>query len=173
MAKKYKFIETTTARTGADDGPGGVPGVARKTLASDFIVTANTALQSVTGMSIALEANSDYKFEFRGEVTTTGSGEGYRIALQLPAGATLQVDVLAQTGASVFTPGVLIASDTEFVVSPAIGASARRLIMLGRITTGGTAGDVVLRFASETTGTVTSTLKADAEMETMKRVLLP
>jgi len=163
---------TITDTTITASGSSGPPEFERVTLSSDYTVTASTALESVTGMSIAMEANSEYYIEIRSQVNTTGAGEGIRVALQIPTGATMQVAVFLQYAAGNSASAILTASDTPYVQTTAVSKSDAEMILRGRITTAGTSGNVVLRIACETSGTVTSTVNSGAEMELTKRTLV-
>jgi hypothetical protein len=89
MAKKYKFIETTTGREGADDGPAG--GVLEKLVQLDGNVgiTDNTNFQDITtgtsALEFAVEANKIYKIEFELAVSASATSTGFEIGLTGPA----------------------------------------------------------------------------------------
>ena len=87
MAKKYKFIETTTGREGADDGPAGGSPVFVE-LTSDWSTSDNTTLQDITGLAVAMAANTDYRVEAYLIYSTTATATGSELGATGPASPT-------------------------------------------------------------------------------------
>lgn len=128
--------------------------IAQASIEADFTVTENATPENVTGMVVALAANKKYRVTFLGQQTSVGTGNGTRLGLNIPSGASMYVSVNNLSGGTI-RKGVLRDSGETILHTSGIGAIATSIEMFGIIATGGTAGDVQVIFAAEvvTTGT--------------------
>jgi hypothetical protein len=115
-----------------------------------------TSLADVTGLSLAIAANKTYHFKFvvifRSDTTTTG----IKLAVNGPSGFTdLAYQRLLAISTSASGYGAARAYDTMGSSTGVDAANANMAAVVeGVVVNGSTAGDLILRFAAETTGTV-------------------
>jgi hypothetical protein len=113
-------------------------------------------LADVTGLSLAIAANKTYHFKFvvifRSDTITTG----IKLAVNGPSGFTdLAYQRLLAVGLSTSGYGAARAYDTMGSSTSVDTANANMAgVVEGIVVNGSTAGDLILRFAAETTGTV-------------------
>jgi hypothetical protein len=162
MAKKYKFIETTTGREGADDGPAGGSSPVFVELTSDWSTSDNTTLQDITGLAAAMEANTDYRVEAYLIYTTTATATGSELGATGPASPT-RVNLqgfIANTAAAISNN---VASAYGSIVANNNGSTSDRPAwIVGKIRNGSTPGNLQLQGKVETSITGTLTIKANS-----------
>jgi hypothetical protein len=160
MAKKYKYIETTTGREGADDGPtsGSVPVQLVATLSSNFDVVNNTTLQNVTGLAVTVEVGS-YEVELTGEVTSLTSGNGGRLGATWPAASNAQISAQLGAGGNSGAEVVMKVSGDSVVQTATIGSGANKnLASMSGFITFTSAGTFQVQLATEAATGTTSLL---------------
>ena len=120
------------------------------------VANATTSFADVTGLLFPVLANKDYVFDvwllFQSSVTTTG----IKLAVNGPAGfVVLGLQTHIPTTLTAITHGCAVAynSGTASAGVPVINTSYLANIT-GIFRNGATAGNLVIRFAAETTGTV-------------------
>lgn len=113
MAKKYKYLETTTGREAADDGPAGSAAEKLAQLDGNVSITDNLNFQDITtgtsALEFAVEANKIYKIEFELAVSASATSTGFEIGLTGPASPVsifattyLSNSATAETGDAIF-----------------------------------------------------------------------
>lgn len=113
MAKKYKYLETTTGREAADDGPAGSASEKLAQLDGNVSITDNLSFQDITtgtsALEFAVEANKIYKIEFELAVSASATSTGFEIGLTGPASPVsifattfLSNTATAETGDAIF-----------------------------------------------------------------------
>ncbi len=159
MAKKYKFIETTTGREGADDGPAGGSPVFVE-LTSDWSTSDNTTLQDITGLAVAMAANTDYRVEAYLIYSTTATATGSELGATGPASPTrvnLQGFI---TNTATATSNNVASAYGSIVANNNGSTSDRPSWIVGHIRNGANAGNLQLQGKVETSITGTLTIKA-------------
>jgi hypothetical protein len=132
-----------------------------KGLTSD--VTSNsTSLADVTGLPVTISATGTYKFEWVGFFTGSATTEGITLAMNGPSSSLISYSVaIALTTNYVNGFTAHTAWDTGPTTSASGGSTAREFRVTGIFTATGT-GTVTPRFAAETGGANSSTIKAGA-----------
>lgn len=80
VERNFRSLEASLAATGSSS-------VSK--LAADVGPTTSTALANVTGLSAAVSANTDYRFEFTVLFQVDSIGSGIKLAITAPAGASI------------------------------------------------------------------------------------
>ncbi len=132
---------------------------------------ATTSFADVTDLQFSLAANKSYYIRFFLRQWSSLATVGARFAVNGPAGCTFKFGCWQPAGtggtAGDSQEGVVTAYDTAFIATTADLTSATPLPVFieGFITTTGTAGTFSLRFAAETTGTITVAAESFGIME--------
>lgn len=140
----------TTARLGAD--------VANNT----------TTLANVTGLAIALAANSTYAIDAQVMFQTAASATGIRLTQTVPTGATVVAQWNTPTSLTARTLANQRAADTGAATTGVDVANANTLATASiLVITGATAGNLQIRLASEVAGS-NAVVKAGSNLVTTK-----
>jgi len=136
-------------------------------LASD--VTNNTVtLANVTGLSVALVANSTYAVEAKVMFQTAATTTGIRLTQSVPTGATVVAQWNTPTSLTARTLANQRAADAG-AASTAIDSANANTLACGSllVITGATAGNLQIRFASEV-ATSNAVVKAGSSLVATK-----
>lgn len=114
------------------------------------VTNSTTTLANVTGLAIALDANSTYAIDARVMFQTAAITTGIRLSQTVPAGATVVAQWSTPTSLTAATLANQRAADTG-AASTAIDAANANTLATGSllVITGATAGNLQIRFASE------------------------
>lgn len=132
-------------------------------LSADFD-TASTTYVDVTGLSVALAANSRYTITVIGSWTSSNNSGQATFGLNLPAGATFTMTrFMGITSSAVSTT---MQNTVNQAANVAIGTAtaARSLYMVIQVTTSATAGDAQVRLASNNAA-YTATCRKDTRIK--------
>jgi len=115
--------------------------------------TGSTALTDVTGLSLAVAANTEYAFEFYLLFLTSNVSVGYQLALTCPAGATIAYTATIpansdSAGAAFVGYGTSSGDRVSPLASPASAVSLVARVT-GILRTGANAGTLQVQHASE------------------------
>ena len=146
---------TAAVQAGIGGGSGGTTGY----LTADQATT-NAAAVNVTNMSFAIPANEVWAVEFRLGTTVSGAA-GMKIAITVPAGATLGASVRGSSTAIITASGTLTANIQSSATGP--------VTIHALIQNGANAGNVQLQFASGD-GVVTATIKGGQTYFTARKL---
>ena len=121
-------------------------------LAAD-VTNNTTTLTNVTGLAIALAANSTYTIDAKVMFQTAATATGIRLTQTAPAGATVVAQWNTPTSLTARTLANQRAADTGAATTGVDVANANTLASgLILVITGATAGNLQIRFASEVAG---------------------
>ena len=121
-------------------------------LAAD-ITNNTTTLTNVTGLAIALAANSTYTIDAKVMFQTAATATGIRLTQTAPAGATVVAQWNTPTSLTARTLANQRAADTGAATTGVDVANANTLACGSLLVmTGATAGNLQIRFASEVAG---------------------
>ena len=118
-------------------------------LAAD-VTNNTTTLANVTGLAIALAANSTYTIDAKVMFQTAATATGIRLTQTAPAGATVVAQWNTPTSLTARTLANQRAADTGAATTGVDVANANTLATASfLVITGATAGNLQIRFASE------------------------
>ena len=121
-------------------------------LAAD-VTNNTTTLTNVTGLAIALAANSTYTIDAKMMFQTAATATGIRLTQKAPAGATVVAQWNTPTSLTARTLANQRAADTGAATTGVDVANANTLACGSLLVmTGATAGNLQIRFASEVAG---------------------
>ena len=121
-------------------------------LAAD-VTNNTTTLANVTGLAIALAANSTYTIDAKVMFQTAATATGIRLTQTAPAGATVVAQWNTPTSLTARTLANQRAADTGAATTGVDVANANTLATASfLVITGATAGNLQIRFASEVAG---------------------
>jgi len=121
-------------------------------LAAD-VTNNTTTLANVTGLAIALAANSTYAIDAKVMFQTAATGTGLRLTQTVPTGATVVAQWNTPTSLTARTLANQRAADTGAATTGVDVANANTLATASLlVVTGATAGNLQIRFASEVAG---------------------
>ncbi len=121
-------------------------------LAAD-VTNNTTTLTNVTGLAIALAANSTYTIDAKVMFQTAATATGIRLTQTVPAGATVVAQWNTPTSLTARTLANQRAADTGAATTGVDVANANTLACGSLLVmTGATAGNLQIRFASEVAG---------------------
>ena len=121
-------------------------------LAAD-VTNNTTTLTNVTGLAIALAANSTYTIDAKMMFQTAATATGIRLTQTAPAGATVVAQWNTPTSLTARTLANQRAADTGAATTGVDVANANTLACGSLLVmTGATAGNLQIRFASEVAG---------------------
>ena len=121
-------------------------------LAAD-VTNNTTTLTNVTGLAIALAANSTYTIDAKVMFQTAATATGIRLTQTAPAGATVVAQWNTPTSLTARTLANQRAADTGAATTGVDVANANTLACGSLLVmTGATAGNLQIRFASEVAG---------------------
>ena len=121
-------------------------------LAAD-VTNNTTTLANVTGLAIALAANSTYTIDAKVMFQTAATATGIRLTQTAPAGATVVAQWNTPTSLTARTLANQRAADTGAATTGVDVANANTLACGSLLVmTGATAGNLQIRFASEVAG---------------------
>lgn len=114
------------------------------------VTNSTTTLSSVTGLAVALDANSTYKVEAQVMFQTAATTTGIRLTQAVPTGATVVAQWNTPTSLTASTLANQRAANTG-AASTAIDAANSNTLATGSLLliTGASAGTLQIRFASE------------------------
>jgi hypothetical protein len=136
-------------------------------LAAD-VTNNTTTLANVTGLAIALVANSTYAIDARVMFQTAATNTGLRLTQTVPGGATHVAQWNTPTSLTARTLANQRAADTG-AASTGVDAANANTLATGSflVITGATAGNLQIRFASEVGGSNT-VVKAGSNLVAIK-----
>jgi hypothetical protein len=136
-------------------------------LAAD-VTNNTTTLANVTGLAIALVANSTYAIDARVMFQTAATNTGLRLTQTVPGGATHVAQWNTPTSLTARTLANQRAADTG-AASTGVDAANANTLATGSflVITGATAGTLQLRFASEVGGS-NAVVKAGSNLVAIK-----
>ena len=121
-------------------------------LAAD-VTNNTTTLANVTGLAIALAANSTYTIDAKVMFQTAATATGIRLTQTVPVGATVVAQWNTPTSLTARTLANQLAADTGAATTGVDVANANTLACGSLLVmTGATAGNLQIRFASEVAG---------------------
>jgi hypothetical protein len=136
-------------------------------LAAD-VTNNTTTLANVTGLAIALAANSTYAIDARVMFQTAATNTGLRLTQTVPGGATHVAQWNTPTSLTARTLANQRAADTGAATTGVDAANASMLATASfLVITGATAGNLQIRFASEVGGS-TAVIKAGSNLVAIK-----
>ena len=136
-------------------------------LAAD-VTNNTTTLTNVTGLAIALAANSTYTIDAKVMFQTAATATGIRLTQTAPAGATVVAQWNTPTSLTARTLANQRAADTGAATTGVDVANANTLASASLLViTGATAGSLQIRFASEVAGS-NAVVKADSHLVATK-----
>jgi hypothetical protein len=136
-------------------------------LATD-VTNNTTTLANVTGLAIALAANSTYAIDARVMFQTAAANTGLRLTQTVPGGATHVAQWNTPTSLTARTLANQRATDTGAATTGVDAANANTLATASfLVITGATAGNLQIRFASEVGGS-TAVIKAGSNLVAIK-----
>lgn len=114
------------------------------------VTNSTTTLANVTGLAVAVDANSTYAIDARVMFQTAAITTGIRLSQTVPAGATVVAQWSTPTSLTAATLANQRAADTG-AASTAIDVANANTLATGSllVITGATAGNLQIRFASE------------------------
>jgi hypothetical protein len=114
------------------------------------VTNSTTILANITGLAIALEANSTYAIDAQVMFQTAATTTGIRLTQAIPTGATMVAQWNTPTSLTASTLANQRAANTG-AASTAIDSANANTLAIGSllVITGATAGNLQLRFASE------------------------
>ncbi len=132
-------------------------------------VTNNTTtLANVTGLAVAMAANSTYAIDARVIFQTAATNTGIRLTQTIPTGATVVAQWSTSTSLTASTLANQRAADAGATTTAIDTANANTLATASiLVVTGATAGNLQIRFASETNGT-NAVVKAGSNLVAIK-----
>lgn len=130
---------------------------------ADESVTSSTVLQDDNELFAGMLANTDYSFEafLMANVAAGGGNGGLKIAFDVPASASLAWQGLHSTGTS--APSSFAVNTTDDGASTVLNLSDNELRwvrVVGSVRVGATAGNLVFRWAQNSSSATASTVKA-------------
>ena len=132
-----------------------------KCLTSD-VTSTSTSLADVTGLPVTISATGTYKFEWVGFFTGSATTEGLTLAMNGPSSSLIAYSVgYGATVSYINAYATYSAWDTGPTASQSGGATPREFRVTGIFTATGT-GTIAPRFAAETGGANSATIKAGA-----------
>jgi hypothetical protein len=136
-------------------------------LAAD-VTNNTTTLANVTGLAIALVANSTYAIDARVMFQTAATNTGLRLTQTVPGGATHVAQWNTPTSLTARTLANQRAADTG-AASTGVDAANANTLATGSflVITGATAGNLQIRFASEVGGS-NAVVKAGSNLVAIK-----
>lgn len=136
-------------------------------LAAD-VTNSTTTLANVTGLAIALAANSTYAIDARVMFQTAATNTGLRLTQTVPSGATHVAQWNTPTSLTARTLANQRAADTG-AASTGVDAANANTLATGSflVITGATAGTLQIRFASEVGGS-NAVVKAGSNLVAIK-----
>ena len=136
-------------------------------LAAD-VTNNTTTLANVTGLGIALAANSTYAIDARVMFQTAATNTGLRLTQTVPSGATHVAQWNTPTSLTARTLANQRAADTG-AASTGVDAANANTLATGSflVITGATAGNLQIRFASEVGGS-NAVVKAGSNLVAIK-----
>ena len=136
-------------------------------LAAD-VTNNTTTLANVTGLAIALAANSTYAIDARVMFQTAATNTGLRLTQTVPSGATHVAQWNTPTSLTARTLANQRAADTG-AASTGVDAANANTLATGSflVITGATAGNLQIRFASEVGGS-NAVVKAGSNLVAIK-----
>ena len=136
-------------------------------LAAD-VTNSTTTLANVTGLAIALAANSTYAIDARVMFQTAATNTGLRLTQTVPSGATHVAQWNTPTSLTARTLANQRAADTG-AASTGVDAANANTLATGSflVITGATAGNLQIRFASEVGGS-NAVVKAGSNLVAIK-----
>jgi hypothetical protein len=159
-----------TAIGAAGGGGGSVP--ASVDLASDYTIDSTTTWSTVTGMSVAVEANKSYLVKVTGSYVGETSTDAPWFGLSGPSGATIsRGNVKTWSSTSASRVEVLTGFDQSLSQTISGGTTSQVFELEAKVNVSSTAGNVSLRLRSET-GTNDITAEAGTHM-TVTEVAAP
>ena len=118
-------------------------------LAAD-VTNSTTTLANVTGLALALAANSTYQVDAQVMFQTAATTTGIRLTQTVPAGATVVAQWNTPTSLTAVTAANQRAADAGAATTAIDAANANTLATASLLViTGTTAGSLQIRFASE------------------------
>lgn len=115
--------------------------------------TTNNTLTDVTDLVLALDANSTYRIEIALTMQCS-TANGSRIAITFPSGATVNLNGFLGNTATTSKPCTLN-STTESATFAAVADTDMAVLLIGRIKTSGSSGNLQLKARSATSGNTT------------------
>lgn len=152
----------TFSSTGAAGSGGTVNGVEIDYSTADTLATDTTPV-SVTGISLAIDANDTYAIICQGTVFTALATAGPQMGLDLPASATQVATCATGTTASAAQYLSFTADDGSCANLNGLTTPGTPFTLYSKVTNSTNAGNVVLRIRSETTDDVTVVAGARCE----------
>jgi len=128
------------------------PRLSTMRLAAD-VTNNTTTLANVTGLALALAANSTYQIDGRVMFQTATTTTGIRLTQTVPSGATVVAQWNTPTSLTASTLANQRAADAGATTTAIDTANANTLATTSiLVITGATAGNLQIRFASEVSG---------------------
>ena len=136
-------------------------------LAAD-VTNNTTTLANVTGLALALAANSTYQIDGRVMFQTAATTTGIRLTQTVPSGATVVAQWNTPTSLTASTLANQRAADAGATTTAIDTANANTLATTSiLVITGATAGNLQIRFASEVSGSK-AVVKAGSNLVAIK-----
>ena len=136
-------------------------------LAAD-VTNSTTTLANVTGLALALAANSTYQVDAQVMFQTAATTTGIRLTQTVPAGATVVAQWNTPTSLTAVTAANQRAADAGAATTAIDAANANTLATASLLViTGGTAGSIQIRFASEVAAS-NAVIKAGSNLVAVK-----
>ena len=136
-------------------------------LAAD-VTNNTTTLANVTGLALALAANSTYQIDGRVMFQTAATTTGIRLTQTVPSGATVVAQWNTPTSLTVSTLANQRAADAGATTTAIDTANANTLATTSiLVITAATAGNLQIRFASEVSGSK-AVVKAGSNLVAIK-----
>lgn len=149
---------------GTTTGFGNEFGVIKPADQSVSNATTGTTLVDCTGMTQAILASAQWKFKFYLTASAGLGTTGIKVAVTVPAGATILVrGVMTDTGGAT-RAGTANASGTAIDFTAAMFAGGTAVIVVeGAVLNGGTAGAIQLQFAQSTASATQTTVAGGSD----------
>lgn len=136
------------------------------------LATGSTALQNVTGLGIAVPANTVYLVEMSLQVlNAAGTTEDIKFGATFPAGASLRLCAMGGSATGVAAGAstemnVLVQNLVSGTTTFAFGASTSttNVVLRGVLTMGSTAGTLQVQAAQNTSGANVSSVRVESYM---------
>ena len=143
------------------------PRLSTMRLAAD-VTNNTTTLANVTGLALALAANSTYQIDGRVMFQTAATTTGIRLTQTVPSGATVVAQWNTPTSLTASTLANQRAADAGATTTAIDTANANTLATTSiLVITGATAGNLQIRFASEVSGSK-AVVKAGSNLVAIK-----
>lgn len=143
------------------------PRLSTVSLAAD-VTNNTTTLTNVTGLALALAANSTYQIDGRVMFQTAATTTGIRLTQTVPSGATVVAQWNTPTSLTASTLGNQRAADAGATTTAIDTANANTLATTSiLVVTAATAGNLQIRFASEVSGSK-AVVKAGSNLVAIK-----